>query len=263
MKEIKLKLAHPDEFDIHTGRSPNTEPHFAFVSPNASGGINAVTSITYCRETVCEYIRQQIRDIKDNGIELNHLHMIVFRKVAEGKLKSNLERFEDQVLTAQHIINNIEKHYGWPLTKIRLSIITNKGMPESCRAYYISASKRWIKSPVMLSLFTLIFRVSARITKKYNARKNIKNFDTIFSLLDKVAEKSRYEELAFYRAHGKRWKVVLDNYNKLFGRRGMLDLYYPVSGWHFTEGINRLCDEDSNDKILNQTFKELAKKAGV
>lgn len=263
-KELKLSLQTADVLDISLRTTGNLPPYFAFTSPPNSGYLRALVPITYCRETLCEYMRQQLRAVKEMDINFNKLHLIIYRRVAAGRVDSNLAIFQDQVLAGQLMVNLIEKHYGWPLTKVVPTTIINKDVPNACKAYYLSGSKRWIKSPIMLSLFTLLFRIAARGEKKFKLSAEMKSMKTMFSALDDVADKSSYQELSYYRVHGARWKVVLDNYNKLFSKRSMLDHYYPGHrSWYFNEGINKLCDESSLDPTLNKQFIQLAAKSGV
>jgi len=243
---------------IDTHSSGSREPLFAFVSPPKSGTIAMLTDLTYCRESMCEYIRQELRNIAHNDINMSKLHMIIHRKVY-SKFDVNLEAFRNQVLTGQRMANAIEKHYGWPLTKI-YPVTTEEIKSKNVGFYYIYTGKRWMKSPIMLSLYTLLFRLATN-NQKYKFKNRIKSIKSLFNVLHEVCERCNYTEAHYFEAHGGRWKLVLDNYRKLFGGRNMKDQYYPGGGdYYFSEGINSLCDESSRDVVLNKDFCKIVEK---
>jgi len=237
------------------------EPIFAFVTPAKAGAIRMLTDLTYCRESFCEYIRSDVRNISNNGIDLKKLHMTICRKVPLKGVEAGLKIFQDQVIAGQRMVNAIEKHYGWPLTRVYPTTPVQHGTAANTRFYYITASKRWMKAPAMLSLFTLLFRIAAS-NRRFQFKNRIRSMKSLLKVLDEVAAKSSYGEVAYYRTHGKRWKLVLDNYKKLFSKRSMKDLYYPADGnsYFFSEGINKICDESSGDTELNKTFGAIVKK---
>jgi len=256
MEKKKIKLTISGETLLHmTGRS-FTDPIFAFTTAPADGKVKTVTMLTYCRESICEYIRQEVRGIRHYGIDFNKLHMVINRKVPVVDLKE----FPQQVAAGLAMLNTIEKNYGWPLTRA-YPVSNDQHLAKTQKFYYITASKRWIKAPAMLSLFTLLFRIAAHETK-FKFKHKVKTMKSLYATLDDLTKKCRYHNVAYYRAHGANWKLVLDNYSKLFGHRDMSDLYYPAAGgYFFTEGINELCDGSSKDSELNdQIYKLVAKR---
>ena len=229
------------------------EPIFAFVKKPIHGHTKPLTDLVYCRESFCEYLRQDLRNVRHYGIDTNKLHMVVYRKI------QNQKAFQNQVMAAQTMLNVIEKHYGWPLTRVYPVEIVQKAAKGSA-FYYVSASKRWMKAPAMLSLFTLLFRIATNETK-FKFKHRIRSLKSLFAVLDELYVKSTIAEIMYYGEHGHNWKLVLDNYKKLFGGREMRDLYFPkVGGYFFTEGINELCDISSKDPKLNRIFRGLVKK---
>jgi len=260
-KRLILKLDGDSVSYIRENRKSFREPIFSFVSPPFEGRVSCVTGLTYCRESFCEYVRQELRGVRHSGIDLSKLHMVAYRKVMT--VEGNLGAFRNQMAAAQTMFNAIEKHYGWPLTKVYPVRVT-QSLSDNCKFFYIAASKRWIKAPAMLSLFTLLLRIAAS-ESKFKFKHRIKSMKSLFTVLDELTERSSYPEIRYYAEHGHNWKLVLDNYRKLFSSRDMQDLYFPgKSGYFFSEGINQLCDVSSLDDTLNETFEELVKKrAGV
>jgi hypothetical protein len=253
-KKIKLTL-NPETLDHMGGRS-FTDPIFAFTTAPVDGKIKTVTILTYCRESFCEYIRQQVRGVRYYGIDLTKLHMIINRKVPVAET----DVFPRQVAAGLVMLNTIEKNYGWPLTRA-YPVSNDQHLAKTQQFYYITASKRWIKAPAMLSLFTLLLRIATHETK-FKFKHKVKTMKSLFDTLDDLSKKCGQHNLAYYRAHGRNWELVLDNYSKLFGSREMSDLYFPkTGGYFFTEGINELCDGSSRDTALSQQFyKMLAKR---
>jgi hypothetical protein len=266
-KKLNIELRPSDYNYLLQERCSFKEPLFFFVSPpDKTGYMKAQVDITYCRESVCEYIRQDLRNITDYNINTHKLHLIIYRRVVKtpSKLDKNLVLFENQVLSGQTMVNAIEKNYGWPLTKVHtVRMCTNQpGIPPYNAFYYIMAGKRWLKAPAMLSLFTLLFRIAVE-GNKFRFRDRIKDIDTLYSVLEETSKKSNSCDMAYFREHGEYWPMVLDNYRKLFANREMADLYYPGGGhdYFFSEGINRLCDMDSKDSELNNVFHRIVRKA--
>lgn len=235
------------------------DPIFTFVSPPKDGIVKALTDLTYCRESMCEYVRQQLKKVSAYGINIKMLDIVVYRRVP---VKLGPAVFQKQMEASQKILNTIESHYGWPLTKmhkVELYGDQAKGNPGN-EFYYVRATKRWIKAPSMLSLYLLLFRIGC-IEKKHKFSKNITSFTSLFNTLNNLTKKDSGREVAYYREHGKHWRIVLDNYQKLFGRYTMGKMYTPTKGdYYFSEGINTLCDGDSRDKTLNKAFGELLMK---
>ena len=256
-KKLELTLNASSITYIKETSSHFREPIFAFVTAPQDGKINAVTELTYCRESNCEYVRQELRHVRHYGIDFNKLRMVICRRVRHTAPTAVVD-FKNQIALAQKMLNVIEKHCGWPLTRV-YAVKPAQKMPISWQFYYVVASKRWIKAPAMLSLFTLLFRIAVAETK-FKLRRRIRSMKSLFTALDDLAERSSLHEVRYYNKHGHRWQLVLDNYRKLFSGRDMADLYFPQSGgYFFTEGINQLCDQSSKDHALNKTFHNIIK----
>ena len=256
-KKLELKLNSNSMYYIQQNNSHFREPVFAFVTAPQDGKIEDVKELTYCRESQCEYVRQELRDVRNSGIDLNKLRMIVCRRVRYVITAPTAAlNFKNQIALAQKMLNVIEKHYGWPLTRVYATKVVQK-MPSSWHFYSVVASKRWIKAPAMLSLFTLLFRIATAETK-FKLRGRIRSMKSLFTTLDDLAGKSSLHEVRYYSKHGHKWQMVLDNYRKLFSGRDMTDLYFPQSGgYFFIEGINQLCDGSSKDLTLRKTFDKI------
>jgi len=254
-KRLELKLDYSSMMYIKQSHSHFKQPIFAFTTAPQDGKIETVTELTFCRESQCEYVRMELRGVRHNDIDLNKLRMVICRRVPHT-IPTAVIDFKNQIALAQKMLNVIEKHYGWPLTRVYAAKAVQK-MPTSWQFYYVAASKRWIKAPAMLSLFTLLFRIAEAETK-FKLRGRIRSMKSLFTTLDYLAERSNSHEVRYYSKHGHRWQLVLDNYRRLFSGRNMTDLYFPQSGgYFFEEGINHLCDKSSKDRALNKAFHKI------
>ena len=265
METKKLKIVLDSKTYKYAQRlgSGFVNPLFAYVSPPKGGKVYAKTDFIFCRESFCEYLRTDLRGLTHFGININKLHMGLYRRLPSNPktLDKTTANFHQEVLFALQIVNTIEQHYGWPLTRAYLLEIdeSQSDILPCNKFYYLTASKRWIKSPHMLSLYTLLIRIAA--TKpKLRKPEEITSLKTLFKYLDFLSARDHRQEVAFYHEHGAHWEIILSNYRKLFASRTMKDLYYPnTKSWFFTEGINTLSDRESKDIKLNTTYKKILK----
>jgi hypothetical protein len=274
MKTLELLLQNSDQGK--TTPWPNTtklrlgikDPYFAFVASDKKGfppGLKAVTSMMYCRESLCECVRQQLRGVSTRGIDIMKLRLLVWRRVTPTikTLAANMTIFKNQTQAGVKIVNTIEKHYGWPLTKL-YHIKPNNTWADQISVnndfYYVEASQRWMKSPHMLSLYTLLFRIAVS-EKRFEFRKRVRGMKSLKVVLSEMGNNLSHLEARYIDKHAGAWWLVLDNYRKLFSGRAMKKLYYPSDGYHFTEGINSLCDAVSSDLGLRAEFADILKKA--
>ena len=261
MKKKLTFKTRASEYYVFSPTDGFKDPLFTFVAPPKDNVVVPYVALTYCRESFCEYLRQELRKIVKHGINLDKLHMVMHRRVNKSRKAVELKGFETQVLAGQKMANAIEGHYGWPLTKIYPAVASkNPPVQPHNGFYYITASKRWMKAPAMLSLYTLLFRIAV-LEKDLKFKHRIRSIKSLYTVLDEITEKSGSSESAYYKAHGDKWKLVLDNYKKLFGCRKMEDLYFPGgnSSYHFSEGINSLCDGNSKDLVLKRAFSKIVK----
>jgi len=258
-KTLLCHIKNTDFMHIANNTIPFEDPIFAFVSAPIKGVVQARTDLTYCRESICEYIRQQVKEVAKYQIDTKALHMVMYRRVPP---KTGPAAYQRQMEAVQNMLNVIESHYGWPLTKVynvKLQGTQDNGNPTN-RFYYLKATKRWMKSPAMLSMYLLLVRIACT-DKKHKFNNKITSFDTLFETLDELAKRNFTQEVSYYREHGKHWRLILDNYRTLFGDRTMESLYVPSHHHYlFSEGINKLCDDNSSDLVLNKVMQKIVKK---
>lgn len=258
---LKLRFSnngHLESFRVFT----TDEVLFAIAQKPRDGMVLTLTDPSFCREVLCENIRLWIRKQEGEGLgDISRRFYMVLARKSESKKKLN--SLSKDTMAGIHLARTIEHHYAWPLTKIyQLELIeSQQNFKNHCSFHLISASSRWIKSPHMLSLYTLLLRLPYdKITN--SILKKVTNLDTLFSTLSAKAEESTDANpayLAYFRVYQQGIKVVLNNYDRLFSRRKMEDLYWfkgANTGNCFTEGINKLCDHETSDYVLREEFRK-------
>jgi len=257
METVEFEM-HPNDYisckEIHDLEGFDA-PIFALAGPVKGGRVKSISQFNYCRETTCEVIRQEVRGITRRGLKTSKLYVVMNRRMYRSNPKGGAAVFKNQVLAAQEMVNAVERHYGWALTRVYKTkpVKEQQEVPNREQFYYIVASKRWMKAPAMLSLFLLIFRIG-RFNSKYRFKGKIKSINDLFKILDRSGSRAPIpDDLATFGDLGpKRVRLLLDNYQDIFGNRGMKKLYYPAKSHRlFTEGIQSACDLESVDRILN------------
>jgi hypothetical protein len=153
------------------------------------------------------------------------------------------------------ILHACEKLAGWPLTKIWRV----KAPAEYQYMVHTLSSRRWMKSPYLITLYVLLMRLAEdkRIV-------NFKNFDELERLLHKH-KSSLKRDGHHVQSTLPWWRVVLRGYPDLF-RQYKLPYYWSlerIPGHHddgYGEGIARLCDGSTKFAAAHQKLKEIKQK---
>ena len=215
-----------------------------------------------CREIICDHLRTRLSLKKSRNIKKTRL--LVYTKIiahAEGsildkKQKSTVKRlklvYEKEMLVGLKSINLLEKKFKWPITKIYS--VECKQLDKNNIFYYFVGSKKWIKSPSLFSLFMLLIRIGQSI-KKCNT------FRTLDGFHKSLYANRKTLDIDYMRAHYKRCLLIIKYYDKLFGRIPMKNLYIPDTNKNlFIEGINTLCDLDTEDLVLRKKLTTILNK---
>lgn len=136
----------------------------------------------YLQDIVLSFIRNKPGTVASNyniatspKIDLKKLRLLV--------LDTGNKFMKDQLPNSLDIIHQIEKHLK--IRKTKIFEISNPKPTYKNKVWYYSASRRWISSPVMLSFYTLIVRIS------FSHEKGIPFKET----LEKIIEKKIYPRL--------------------------------------------------------------------
>jgi hypothetical protein len=252
----KLQLEPDKEYLDNTYYSTNT---FAVVYDSiVEDIITAPEWFDSCREVVCDRIRTRFQLSKT--FDMEKLKLLVRTKFIahyggeltnpqKNLIKKRKLAYNKAILIGLKIVNLVEKKFKWPLTKIYP--VECKQLDENNIFYYFIASKKWIKSPNMFSLFMLLLRVGTKI-KEYTT------FRTLDGFYKSLQRNKNTVDINYLKTHYKRILLVLKHYNRLFGKTSMRDLYIPSTPLNlFPEGINSLCDLNTNDLSLRKRFVKI------
>ena len=262
--KLSLTIGNNDKSRIKSNNSWTKfgvgRPYFSFASAPKNGNVQQVTAFRTCREDLCEFVRCETQGKTNFGMCLTKLRMLKMMRL-EPSIKT-FTSIDRKMAAGLKMVNIIEQHYGWPLTKVYPVELANiaKATAKRYRIHYIVGSKRWLKAPAMLSLFVLLLRIGANNITAILKQLKTNNLEDLIRILDDITKRSRNSDIAYYREHGKTWLLVLKNYNRLFRRRTIQDFYFPedrTTGYLYNEGIALLCDRGSADRILKNKIAKI------
>lgn len=246
-------------------------------APNKNGQIRVVKYFDPCRETVCSLLRDQLDDdhkVKYT-IDTKKTRLLFFSKASNNYTERSIKNFASksnrQMLNALKIANHLESRYNWARTKMQKVEFKNKipygtmDIKDRINMYMVVGSSKWLKSPHLLSLYMLIFRLGYRGFKS-----NFKNHEEFLQRLNAYANTQKVD--AYYvRTFQDKIDVLLGNYNRLFGKRTLKSLYsrkllinntgHFESGYN--EGIQRLCTGFSNDMDISRRFGKICEENNI
>lgn len=253
-KTLKLDLDHRYEEIVDMGYSFE-KMEFAYASAVENNAVMPCTPFEGCRESVTGLLRDQLMGTKQwdcHEIPLNKARFLLYFRHPGEKVNRSAaqERFRKVVFAGVKLANAYESKLGWPLTKMYKVEIIQKISTKNT-FFYIVGSRRWIKAPALLSLYLLLIRLGHHHVIQ---KKAFKTYDTAFETLKTICKRgSLPTDLFYFKMHGDQWMLVLENYNKLFKKRTIKDLYRPAKQYnnnYFPEGINTLCDGNTLDVNL-------------
>lgn len=259
MKKIQLKLSL-EHLNFLRNNGYNSAYTFSIVhDPVLKNKISASEWFDTCRETVCDRIRTSF--VSHNDFDVKKLKLLVNTKMIacheadkliqaqKDLIKERRISYKDDILIGLRIINIIERKLKWPLT--RVYPIKCDQLTKNHKIYCFVGNKKWIKSPNIFSLFMLLVRSGISIKKG-------RTFESTDGFYRSLFENETTTDISYLKAHFKRSLIALKHYNKLFGETSMRDLYTPNTHLNlFPEGINSLCDLNTNDVELHGRFVKI------
>jgi len=260
MSNLQLTLSRNQKAYLRDNIYNTHKNMFAFVyNPIKKNEIKLDLLPETCREVVCDQMRSSFTNKKK--FDIKRLRLIVYNKFIaingstelSNKQEDYIELlkvdYRKKIAVSIKIVNIIEKEFKWPLTKIYL--VECKQLDKSHMFYYFTASKKWVKSPSLFSLFMLLIRISLSLKKHTE-------FRTLDGLYRSISKNSNTVDINHFKIHHKRYLLVLRYYDRLFGKTSMRDLYLPHTGQSlFTEGINYLCNLYTKDLNLHDKFVKI------
>jgi len=271
MKYKLLKTTNDPLFGFYDygGSSTHSEIWWALCgAPKVNGTIKQLTGFIFCRESLsCRLFERMSTDPERRNrrgaakIPIDRLRLLA--KTSTGYISPSLkaqehEKFKVRVKAALKILNIIEREHKWALT------VAHPIKPYSnvdC-IYLFVASKKWMRSPHLLSLFTLLIRLAQQT--KLNNDTSFKRVRTYKGLLKKLKE---YSEMTSHnpdkvtvKQTKQFWDPLLRNYQKLY--RGMsMKRNFDNNKYsnYYDEGLRKLCRGSTGDMEMRLRFKKMIK----
>jgi hypothetical protein len=145
---------------------------FAFASAFRNGKIHMLSDLRRCRELVCQDFMKRVRnswtsETTQKEIDIRRCRIIIqypAHKATESRLNTTVQ-----------LIRTLEKHAGWPLTKIyelETTSIKNKH-------FLFTASSKWHRTQYFLSMYLLLLRVFTNAPSVYCSAKKVEDFEKI------------------------------------------------------------------------------------
>lgn len=212
-----------------------------------------VYSSTTCRDSLCWNFQSGIIgddeiDWKEGFLKTDKMHLgVVFYMAYTGgkatakEVQFNKEYFERSI----KVLHMFEDFAGWPRTTAHMLRPGNPGAEGKLLVCYYRGSRRWVKAPPMVSLYTLIIRMNLDPVWA-----TAKNFDEI----EKIAtdEKRNFDtDGQFITNTGRHWRKVLKKYPDLFRKKKITHYWSVLEG---NDGVNTLVDLETEDEKTNKIF---------
>ena len=220
--------------------------HFCFYKKMEKNVIKQQTRFTTCRELMIENL---IHDMKN--IDKNRLRILISATINDKISRESVIKKIELGIKMANIVNN-EYHMQPIIYKVLNNDILNNNNNVTYPIIELSASKKWQRSPQMLSLF-LLFIKNCNIVR-YS---KIKTFKGLMSTINRTP--SIYTTL---KINNKKITTFLDNYTKLFKNLPMKKNYqsktYNTKIQQIQyEGITKLFNNESRHKLLDERFANL------
>jgi hypothetical protein len=239
----------------------NDYPHagfmFAFCGKVEKGETKQLTGFEGCREGLTCYIF----DRSSYKIQTSRLRCLV-RTISVENVDKRHELFEKQTNAGLRILNIMEKHNGWPLTKMQ-NVETR--ITEALQGYrkrtmfikMLDGSSKWMRSPHTLSLFFLLFRLSAR-NSAFLKVENYEQFKQVCKTY--IYGTATSGDKRNVRGTIQFWDPLMAKFDQMF-KGTSIESNYDKSGYtesYYSEGILKLCTFKTQNKELSKRFTILA-----
>jgi len=257
-----------------------------FAPPHVDEKNNVITmcsDFSSCRELLISSHLNALKGINEYNnyrISIRDGYLLVLYNLGKNSTKALLDNCCKHTLNIVHLF---EKQLGWTKSVSfddidAYNINTDQGLvfqPRKVRLLLIKGSKKWFKSPHMLSLYALLLRLSMTSTL-YSA----KTIDEFNKAADKVrltsaADKRAQKDTTYYINNKDKIWLLLNNFEELVGNSKFRGSYhwrpsvYSYFKRHATdddimsEGIDVLCKGHSHAEKLSQMLDELCKQNNI
>lgn len=272
MPKVKFDTVRPEKI-VHSSDQTGNMSVYNFINRSYNDRKNGVTYCSLvdhefmadgktlriqdsntCRERTAQYLKSY------GGLRKRNLSLVIDICLANT---TAINRAHKNFRVSIKLLNIIEEHLGWGKTKV--AVIKNKGIKKSRRLYYVSSSVRWRRSPHILSLYLLFFRIGFIPELKF-----VRSYDGLFKALEKLCKKAKRShsfsfgstDIKYFALYHQKWKTLIENLDKVYYKRKAIHTFpHNFTG---VDGISSLCGNLSKDnetiRSLNKIYKKKYKK---
>ena len=250
MKKVKISRK-PGAYYAHlinSGSFPNI--NFAWMSKaNKDNEFQMLSSFAHCREVfinslcncICEEIPRNSYNslLYDRNISLTDLLPDTRARIMVAHVSRISESPKGFPTRAKRVLNIFERYLGWRLTRISIcegkccsTVYKDYEHTVKVNDYLFEFSKKWTRSPELLSLYLLIVKLC-----RYTLWENFHNVEDLPKMVSKVNSRSiNDEEIRHcFKSTCKYWKPVLDRVDELFMHQSAYENfrhYDGINGFH-------------------------------
>lgn len=273
---VTIKILHNKYFKLKQSEQGygSILPKFALGNRNGNT-VEAISNFSSCRETLGFHFRHKV--IID-AINTRILRLLIWfttpgivqiwknDKVVCINEKNKKNYFEyisakqnKSMYRALHVLNVIEEELKWRKTTIK-EVDHSFNVRHSL--YLITASPKWMFSPPLLSLYTLILRAGA--FENISRAKSISKLATAYAKTTNKHAIGQTGDVAYLKEIAPVFKKFFVNINEIyrgrnqkvnFDRRILIRDHHP-----FDEGITKLVKGTTGDKLILERFLEYTHK---
>ena len=271
-----IKLLHNKYFKLKESESAygSILPKFA-IGDKAKNTVRAISYFAMCRETLVDSFR---RKVNNNLINVKALNLLVWftapgaiTVLKGGKsVNINMGNKEDyfeyistkrnkSIYRALYVLNMIEKELKWKRTIIKEVV---HRFSHKHDLYLFVASPKWIFSPPLLSLYTLIIRSGT--FENISKVKSINELSIAYSRAAQRHPLDQNADVTYLKEISSLLKKFLVNVNKIYkGRNQKTNFDKTIlsdSSRSFDEGITKLIKGTTGDKLVLERFLKYTHK---
>ena len=273
---MNIKILHNKYFKLKESESVygSILPRFA-IGNRTKNIVKAVSYFVSCRETLGDSLR---RKVNNSLIDTKALNLLIWFtapgavavlkngksiRITENNKENYFEwlsaRHNKAIYRALYVLNVIEKELRWKRTTVKKVVhsFSNKHS-----LYLFTASSKWMFSPPLLSLYTLIIRSGT--FKNISRVKSINKLSAAYNKTTGKDVSNQNTDIMFLKEISPRLEKFFVNINKIYkGRDQKTNFSKSIleQGQHpFDEGITKLVKGTTGDKLVLERFLKYTRK---
>ena len=219
---------------------------YAFVTDKKSGR-KLITTFYSCRD----FLNDVMTSFYHNSgrywncsmpeLDTEHLRLIISLPNNQGKV---VEKF----FSAKRVINMYERLANWS----DISTITRVSCGNIKNCWQLVGPKEWMQSSCLVSMLTLIIRVIVR-EGGFDKLKTLSEVEKEFAHISN----NQNTDSVYIKSSFPKYRMLMTNYNELFGQYNVQDLHKDNSRWHIYGGIYSLCTFSTKIPLIDNKMKIL------